>query len=58
MFISRCAKCGQPILDKCVSALDKTWHPECFVCSGCGCDFGVGAFTSMMLKSFYYHILS
>jgi len=39
-FSPRCAKCDQPILDKCVSALGKTWHPECFVCCNGGCDFG------------------
>ena len=26
----------RPILDKCISALGQTWHPECFCCSGCG----------------------
>ena len=40
MFSPRCAACEGPILDKCVSALDKTWHPEHFVCAGCSRTFG------------------
>jgi len=40
LFSPRCAYCQGPILDKCISALDQTWHPECFVCSGCGRQLG------------------
>ena len=40
-LLDRCARCDGAILDKCVSALDKTWHPECFVCGSCGDPFGV-----------------
>jgi len=40
IFSPRCAACQGPILDKCVSALDKTWHPECFRCASCGNQFG------------------
>lgn len=36
LFSPRCAGCQGPILDKCLSALDRTWHPEHFVCSRCG----------------------
>jgi len=39
-FSPRCAACDGPILDKCVSALDRTWHPECFVCEECARPFG------------------
>jgi len=30
-----CAGCGQPAVGKRVSAMDKKWHPECFVCQHC-----------------------
>ncbi|KAF6770591.1 hypothetical protein AHF37_10530 [Paragonimus kellicotti] len=32
---SRCAKCDQPIIGTVTLALDKSWHPHCFVCSHC-----------------------
>jgi len=31
-FAPCCAKCGLPILQDCVNAMGKTFHPECFVC--------------------------
>ncbi|CAE1312321.1 PXN [Acanthosepion pharaonis] len=40
LFAPRCAYCSGPITDKCVTALDKTWHPEHFFCGFCGCNFG------------------
>ena len=43
-LLDRCARCDGAILDKCVSALDKTWHPECFVCGSCGDPFGVSIY--------------
>jgi len=30
-----CAFCGQPINGKCVSAMGKRFHPQCFKCSLC-----------------------
>ena len=30
-----CAACGRPVLDRYVTALDRIWHPEHFVCSRC-----------------------
>ena len=44
MFSPRCARCDSAILDKCVSALDRTWHPECFVCFQCNNTFGDDGF--------------
>lgn len=44
IFSPRCAYCNGPILDKCVTALDKTWHPEHFFCAQCGKQFGEGGF--------------
>jgi len=32
MFAPRCGGCGRPILDNYISALNRHWHPECFVC--------------------------
>ncbi|XP_029650836.1 transforming growth factor beta-1-induced transcript 1 protein isoform X3 [Octopus sinensis] len=40
LFAPRCAYCNGPIVDKCVTALDKTWHPEHFFCGLCGRNFG------------------
>lgn len=44
IFSPRCAYCNGPVLDKCVTALDKTWHPEHFFCAQCGKQFGEGGF--------------
>ncbi|XP_070502038.1 leupaxin isoform X2 [Chironomus tepperi] len=40
LFSPRCSYCNGPILDKCVTALDKTWHTEHFFCAQCGQQFG------------------
>ncbi|XP_067828884.1 leupaxin-like [Heptranchias perlo] len=40
LFSPRCAYCRGPILDKILTALDKTWHPEHFFCAHCGDVFG------------------
>ncbi|CAH8523512.1 unnamed protein product [Dicrocoelium dendriticum] len=34
--VPRCAKCNKPITGKVLQALDKCWHPLCFVCAQCG----------------------
>jgi len=44
LFSPRCGYCQQPILDKCISALGQTFHPECFCCSACGEQFGDDGF--------------
>lgn len=44
LFSPRCAYCNGPILDKCVTALDKTWHPDHFFCAQCGNTFGDDGF--------------
>ncbi|XP_023340460.1 paxillin [Eurytemora carolleeae] len=44
LFSPRCGFCSGPILDKCISALDNTWHPEHFLCSGCGHQLGEEGF--------------
>ncbi|KAJ3371411.1 hypothetical protein GGF31_003335 [Allomyces arbusculus] len=32
---SLCPACSKPIVGKCINAMDKRWHPACFVCSFC-----------------------
>uniref|UniRef100_H3D0A1 Paxillin n=1 Tax=Tetraodon nigroviridis TaxID=99883 RepID=H3D0A1_TETNG len=44
LFSPRCQYCNGPILDKVVTALDKTWHPEHFFCAQCGSFFGAEGF--------------
>ncbi|XP_072034102.1 paxillin-like isoform X2 [Amphiura filiformis] len=44
LFSPRCAYCNGAILDKCVTAMDKTWHPEHFFCAQCGKPFGDDGF--------------
>jgi hypothetical protein len=39
-----CNKCGMPITADCLTALQKQWHPECFVCHHCSQPFGNAAF--------------
>jgi len=40
LFSPRCGYCNGPILDKCISALDQTFHPEHFFCASCSRQFG------------------
>ncbi|KAI1724945.1 LIM domain-containing protein [Ditylenchus destructor] len=35
LLAPHCAKCGLAITEDCLRALDKTWHPKCFVCAHC-----------------------
>ncbi|XP_037042323.1 leupaxin isoform X3 [Bradysia coprophila] len=44
LFSPRCAYCNGAILDKCVTALEKTWHTEHFFCAQCGQPFGEDGF--------------
>ncbi|CAF2831953.1 unnamed protein product [Rotaria sp. Silwood2] len=43
-FAPLCAKCDQKILKECIHALEKTWHPECFICTACKKAIGTGSF--------------
>ncbi|XP_069484954.1 leupaxin [Ambystoma mexicanum] len=36
LFSPRCAYCKAPIINKVLTALDQTWHPEHFFCTHCG----------------------
>ncbi|XP_061162796.1 paxillin-like isoform X1 [Saccostrea echinata] len=44
IFAPKCAYCNGSIVDKCVTALDMTWHPEHFFCAQCGNPFGDDGF--------------
>lgn len=44
LFSPRCSYCNGPILDKCVTALDKTYHIDHFFCAQCGQQFGDDGF--------------
>uniref|UniRef100_A0A8D1I033 Leupaxin n=1 Tax=Sus scrofa TaxID=9823 RepID=A0A8D1I033_PIG len=44
LFSPRCAYCAAPILDKVLTAMDQTWHPEHFFCAHCGEVFGAEGF--------------
>ena len=43
-FSPECTVCKKPIVGRYVTALDKTWHPEHFVCAACGRPFGRSKF--------------
>ena len=42
----QCSSCEKPILDKTYSAMNKTYHLACFVCSACGNGFENNAFVA------------
>jgi len=43
-FAPKCHGCSGPILDSCVTSMDRTWHPHCFVCAECRRPFGEAGF--------------
>jgi paxillin len=44
LFCARCAHCDEPILDRCVTALNKKWHVHHFICTQCLGPFEGGTF--------------
>ncbi|NXQ98820.1 LPXN protein, partial [Sagittarius serpentarius] len=44
MFAPKCQGCERPVMDNYLSALQGTWHPECFVCVECLIGFASGSF--------------
>ncbi|KAJ1568933.1 hypothetical protein HK405_012098 [Cladochytrium tenue] len=42
-FGTRCAYCEEVITEKCITALEASWHPHHFFCSCCGEVFRAGA---------------
>lgn len=43
-YCPKCAHCDQPISDRCVTALNKKWHSEHFLCTTCLKPFSGGVF--------------
>uniref|UniRef100_A0A1I8H094 Transforming growth factor beta-1-induced transcript 1 protein n=1 Tax=Macrostomum lignano TaxID=282301 RepID=A0A1I8H094_9PLAT len=43
-FAPKCAACSKAITSNYLTALEKMWHTECFVCRDCGSDFSTGSF--------------
>jgi paxillin len=43
-FCPKCAHCNAPVVDRCLNALGKTWHVNCFVCTQCLSSFSGGNF--------------
>lgn len=52
LFAPRCAYCNGAIIDKCITALEKMWHPEHFFCAQCGCLFGEEDFHEKNSKAY------
>ncbi|XP_013873111.1 actin-binding LIM protein 3 [Austrofundulus limnaeus] len=42
LYGTQCDSCDQYITGEVVSALGRTYHPQCFVCSICRCPFPIG----------------
>jgi paxillin len=40
----RCAYCSKPVIDRCITALNKKWHVEHFMCTKCLNPFADGQF--------------
>jgi paxillin len=49
---SLCSGCGKPIAGRVVSALDKKWHPEHFVCAFCMNPLAGGSFLEKNHKAY------
>ncbi len=57
-FGKTCAACGRPIETTVLNALEKTWHPDCFACAGCGKPIGSRSFLLKDARPFHdtcYH---
>ncbi|KAL7715452.1 Paxillin [Entamoeba marina] len=53
----KCAGCNKPIIGSSLSALQKKFHPECFVCSVCKAPFPRGQFYNLDGKTKVQHHL-
>jgi len=38
-FGEKCGGCGRSVSGSVIKALNKSWHPDCFKCTGCGTKF-------------------
>ena len=48
-----CKQCGKPVFGSYVNALGAVWHPEHFVCAGCGLPIGTTSFNTYDSKSYH-----
>jgi len=44
LFCHKCAHCDKPVLDRCITAMGKKWHPDHFICTQCLLPFKNGTF--------------
>eukprot|EP00118_Oscarella_pearsei_P008667 m.45952 g.45952 ORF g.45952 m.45952 type:complete len:533 (+) comp33647_c0_seq6:78-1676(+) len=44
LFSPRCSYCNGPVLESCITAMGKTWHPDHFFCHHCSQPFGTAVF--------------
>lgn len=62
LFAPTCAYCNDPVLGQCVTALNKTWHPEHFFCAMCDNFFGDEGFHEFEGKPYcradYYNMFA
>ncbi|KAI3368820.1 hypothetical protein L3Q82_025799 [Scortum barcoo] len=62
LFSPRCAYCKGAIVQKILTALDQTWHPEHFFCTHCGSLFGSEGFLEKDGKPYcskdFYHLFA
>ncbi|EGW14656.1 Leupaxin [Cricetulus griseus] len=54
LFSPRCAYCAAPIMDKVLTAMNQTWHPEHFFCSHCGEVFGAEVLLASAVTAFLF----
>ncbi|XP_061895261.1 paxillin [Entelurus aequoreus] len=47
LFAPKCAGCGEPVMEKYLTAANGTWHLECFVCADCLKPFSDGRFMEL-----------
>ena len=51
--MSKCAGCAAEIQGSEITALNQTWHPDCFRCASCKEDFADGAFVNHENKPYH-----
>eukprot|EP01134_Creolimax_fragrantissima_P003228 CFRG3228T1 len=52
MFAPHCGGCSKSVMDACLTAIDRSWHPECFVCYTCKGIFSDGKFFEHETKAY------
>jgi paxillin len=52
LFSPKCGSCEKPILDKMLTALDKSWHINCFTCCSCSKPLNDESFLEINSKAY------